>query len=262
MGLPSDLPAGRLVTPKLWVSDDQVADVTTLWARLHAEHTRTGWWPLLLTPDVDLRDFGPEQEVADAEGFLAQRWQRMEVQVYTVPEGAEESAVIPYRTWPGLAPAGSPPGPDPDQVVAAHVTSTEVRAGTVSDPFSHLDLDPNTPVANPFVGTGGAFLGLVESPDGAGAIAASGWVHQFGGGPGCAAVLRSWQERFGVRLCVLGNDWLSVTVAWPVPAGETELARRLAAEHVAFCPEILGEIDFDDYATGLINTTVWRFWWD
>jgi hypothetical protein len=261
MGLPADLPPGRMVTPKVWVSDDQVADVTTVWARLHAEHASTGWWPLLLYPDVDLRDFGQEHEVTvSAEEFLAQRWQLGDVQVYTDPAMVEmETALIPYTTWPGLAPAG-PPGPDPDQVAAAYVTSTEVRAGAVSDPFTPLSRDPNKPVPNPFVGTGGAFLGLVESPDSAGAIAASGWEHQLGGGPGGTPVLRSWQERFGVRLCVLGYDWLSVSVARPT--GELDLARRLAAEHVAFCPDVAGEIPFEDYARGLIEAAVWRFWWD
>lgn len=29
-------------------------------------------------------------------------------------------------------------------------------------------------------------------------------------------------------------------------------ARRIAAEHVAYCPDILGEITFADYANGLI----------
>lgn len=262
MSFPSNLPRGRLVTPKLWVSDDQVADVTTMWLELHAGHARSGWWPLLLVPGIDLRDFGPERDVAiDAEQFLMQRWQS-HVQVYTEPDPGEETAPVPYPTWPGLAP-GCLPGLNPDHLAAWYVASTEVRAGAVSDPFSRLDLHPDTRVPNPFVGASGrAFLGLVESPDSAGTVAASGWVHQLGGGPGCTAVLRSWQERFGVRLCALGYDWLSVTVGWPVPINEVALARRVAAEHVAFCPDILGMVDFEDYAHGLITAVVWRFWWD
>lgn len=264
MGLPADLPPGRLVTPKLWVSEGQVPDVTTVWASLHAGHAQNGWWPLLLAPDIDLGDFGPSRnEIVDAEPFLMRRWESDAVQLYTDPASADEPAqLIPYRTWPGLAPA-CPPGPDPDEVVGRYVTSTEVRAGAVSDPFSHLDVDPDTLVPNPFVGTSDrVLLGLVESPDSAGTVAASGWGHQLGGGAQGTAVLHSWQERFGVRLYALGYDWLSVTVARPVPMNETELARRVAAEHVAFCPDILGEIAFADYANGLIAATVWRFWWD
>lgn len=263
MELPADLPPGQLVTPKLWVADAPVADVKTLWQRLHAGHARSGWWPLLLAMENVLRSFGPEREAdVDAERFLAQRW-KDEVHDPTDAGTADDPADrIPYPAWPGLAPAG-PPGPDPDQVAASLVTGSEVRAGTVSHPFSHLELDPDRPVPNPFVGsTGDPLLGLVESPDSAGAVAASGWTYELGGGPGCTAVLRSWQERFGVRLCALGRDWLSVSVARPVPAGESELARRIAAEHVAFCPKIVGDVPFADYAGGLVGATVWTFWWD
>jgi hypothetical protein len=249
MELPSDLPAGRMVTPKLWVSNEQVSDVAPLWARLHA--ARSGWWPLLLAPDVSLDDFGPEQEVTgDASFFLAQAWESR-VQADSEPED------LPYPNWPGLAPA-CPPGPDPDQVAASYVTRAEVRAGEVSDPFAHLEeLPPDTLVPNPLVG---GFLGLVETSDSAGAIAASGWEHDLAGGAEATSVLRSWEERFGVRLCAIGFDGFYVTAAWPAPA--TDLARRIAAEHVAFCPDILGEVDFDDYADGLTTTNLWRFWWD
>jgi hypothetical protein len=41
-----------------------------------------------------------------------------------------------------------------------------------------------------------------------------------------------------------------------------EHARRVAAEHVAFCPYILGEVPFENYATGLTTAAVWPFWWD
>ena len=210
-------------------------------------------------------NFGPAQDVdVTAEQFLARRWQSPEVRVYTEPDPTEgeTTAPVPYATWPGLAP-GCPPGQDPDQFAAWYVASDEVRAGAVSDPFSLTERHPDTRVPNPFVGRSGqALLGLVETPDSAGAIASSGWIHQLGGGPGCTAVLRSWQERYGVRLCVLGADWLAVTVARAVPVDEIELARRVAAEHVAFCPDILGMVDFEDYAQGLITAAVWRFWWD
>jgi hypothetical protein len=59
--LPDGLPAGKLVVPApefsddeaalepvLWVSDRPVPDAGDLWARLRAEHPRSGLWPLPL----------------------------------------------------------------------------------------------------------------------------------------------------------------------------------------------------------------------
>ena len=73
-------------------------------------------------------------------------------------------------------------------------------------------------------------------------------------------MIRSWQRRFGVRLCAIGFDTLGLCVAWP-PA-TAEHARRVAAEHVAFCPEIACHVDIADYAHDLEGNQVWLFWWD
>lgn len=264
MGLPKDLPPGRLITPTLWISDDKVPDVTTRWAAAQTTHPTTGWWPLLLTTDLG---FGAANtETVDAERFLAEQWESdYRLQPYrlnTDPSAVED---IPYSTWPGLAPATVGAGPGPDAVAASIVTRPEIEAGRLSDPFNPQDTTaPDVLVPNPFVdGTGRARLGLVKTTDSAGAITASGWMHDTGAAlAGCTAVLRSWQDRFGVRLCALGTDWFAVTVAWPVPPKATEHARRIAAEHVAFCPDILGHMSFAEYAKGLITATVWIFWWD
>jgi hypothetical protein len=265
MGLPDDLPPGRLVMPTLWVSDEPVPDAVVRWVAARAAHPTTGWWPLLLAPDIGLGSFcGPSTESVDAERFLAERWSSERVQLDVDDEGDDRwGDHLPYDAWPGLAPASAKPGPDPDPDAAAAslVAGPELKHGHVSDPFSHLDLDPDAPGPSPFVDAEGrARLGLVETPDSAGAIAASGWEHELGGGPECTAVLRSWQQRFGARLVALGYDWLAVTVAGPV--GTIEQSRRVAAEHVAFCSEILGEVTFEEYAKALVATTVWLFWWD
>lgn len=246
------------MTPRVWVSDDQVPDAATRWVSAQTAHPASGWWPLLLPRSIDLDHFGTERtESIDAERFLADQWESEEIQFFTDPEAVEDaSLLLPYADWPGLAPASA--GPDPDTWAASVLTRPELAAGQLSDPFSGLELHPDTPVPNPLAGI--HRLGLVETPDSAGAIAASGWEHELGGGPEGTAVLRSWQERFGVRLCALGTDWLAVTVAWPVDA--IEHARRVAAEHVAFCPDIVGEVGFEQYAKGLTDATIWRFWWD
>jgi hypothetical protein len=73
-------------------------------------------------------------------------------------------------------------------------------------------------------------------------------------------VIRSWQGRFGARLCTLGANTLIVSVAWPpATAGH---ARRVAAEHVAFCADLADTVEFGDYADSLIGAQTWTFWWD
>jgi hypothetical protein len=264
MGLPGDLPPGHLVTPRLWVSDARVPDVASCWIGAELAHGETGWWPLLLTPDFDIETFGPPDiEHVDAERFLARRWQSEEIQFFTDPAAVEDAAqLIPYPHWPGLAAAVGPSLP-PDAVAASTVAAPQIEAGRLSDPFSHLELHADTRIPNPLLGHGGhTRLALVQTTDSAGAIAASGWTNDRAGGPEATAILRSWQDRFGVRLCALGTDWLAVTVAWPAPMTATAHHRRIAAEHVAFCPDILGEVSFSEYANGLTAATIWRFWWD
>jgi hypothetical protein len=74
-----------------------------------------------------------------------------------------------------------------------------------------------------------------------------------------AALLRSWQQRFGVRLCALRIDQLTVSVAWPPRCLET--ARLLAAEHLAY-NEAIDCDHLDDYAAELVGAPTWEFWWD
>lgn len=262
MRLPDDLPAGRLVTPKVWVADGPVPDATARWVDAQLTHADTGWWPVLLPPDLDVAVFGAERtDDVDAERFLAERWASDEIAFFADPAEVDDpDQLLPYPTWPGLAPGSTGAGPDP--MAASFVTSPWTHAGYISDAFAHLDAHPDTRVPNPLLADGGVGLGLVASADSARVIAAAGWEHELGGGPEATAVLRSWQERFGVRLVALGEDWLAVTASWPVPADDRDHARRLAAEHVAFCPDILGETTFEEYAANLEASVLWRFWWD
>ncbi len=80
-----------------------------------------------------------------------------------------------------------------------------------------------------------------------------------------AAVLRDWEYRFGARLVSLGGlGSLDLSVARP-PQSESD-ALRVAAEHLAFCPENI-RYDLTDtsvhaYAEQLIGERSWSFWWD
>ncbi len=109
-----------------------------------------------------------------------------------------------------------------------------------------------------------AHLAVVPATCPADAVAVLGWRgarHHHDDVAGLSAVLRSWENRYGavlVRIDV-GTLWLSVA-APPRTPGE---CAAVAAEHVAFCPDV----DAEDprpltYAPTLAGRDRWRFWWD
>lgn len=78
------------------------------------------------------------------------------------------------------------------------------------------------------------------------------------------AVLRSWEDRFGIRVVALTFDQLVLSVAAP-PTTEAE-AEAVAAEHFAFCPDNIWQGTTDgtraSYARTLLDAPLWSFWWD
>lgn len=248
-GVPVGPPTGE---PLLWVSDEPVPDAGVRWARLLADHPRTGLWPLLLTMLASMRrtptrpwhngELAPVAasgiDEVDVDAWLARRW-RTEVR-RDDDFGADAVHPVPFDAWPGLADAARPEG-DPD----AHAAS----------------LAESPDGAGALTGRDDVLLGLVPAADGAEAIASCGWIPPSTvDAVGCAAVVRSWQRRFGARLCHLGFDTLAVTAAWP--PRDREHALRVAAEHYAFCPELLAAQPLEDHATDLLRAGAWLFWWD
>jgi hypothetical protein len=77
-----------------------------------------------------------------------------------------------------------------------------------------------------------------------------------------AAVLRSWEDRFGARLLRVGLAEFSVLARRPPRALES--ARHVAAEQWAFCNEFggTGLHDVSGMTASLMNSPVWTFWWD
>lgn len=247
------LPAGRLVRaedpdfsddpvvtrPLYWLSNAPVP--AGLWARLRAEHARSGLWPLL-APDGDWRldlTFSASQfDGQDAAEVLAELWaDHYHGGGYLAPFG---------RAWPGLAPAGQPQD-DP---------------GVVADAY-----------AGWLHGDGGTHLGLVAADRGADAPAVAGWAgsNNHASIAELAVVVRSWEERFGVRVVRLGDATVDLSVA--APPVTTEHALQVAAEHCAFCPDNIwqSQTHLDDsfgphplraYAERLRSQRSWSFWWD
>ncbi|MFE0173309.1 DUF4253 domain-containing protein [Streptomyces sp. NPDC059002] len=257
--LPGGLPPGRLIVPDpqyswpgtalptdpvLWISDEPSppAEAGRWWGELLRRHRETGLWPLLLgtlpaSGDAVLRpwhngELKPTSSAAvdevDLAAICADGWEEL-----------WEGGQPPYPAWPGMAPGASPTGDPDDQALALTGSSegvTAVCAGSGDGPY----------------------LGLTAATDSAAAIMACGWQPEIGS-DAVAAMVRTWDRRFGVRLCSLGFQAIGLSVGRP-PRTPGH-ARQVAAEHVAFCPEIMEFGDFDAYAAALVDAPVWTFQW-
>ncbi|MGC9541704.1 DUF4253 domain-containing protein [Streptomyces sp. UG1] len=224
--------------PLLWLADDR-ADPGD-WAALGRTAPAVGLLPVVL--DVGAGHDGPELwaltpgEMSypgdhDAEEVLEEFWD----------ECGEEDA-----DWPGLA---ATEGPD-------SATDPESVASDIVDAL----LDGGGPLKDPR-------LALVPARRSADIPTAIGWTgpanHENDTGR-LSAVLRSWEDRFGIRVVALGFDTLLVSVAAP-PTTLAE-AEALAAEHLAFCPDNIwqsSDTTLRAYAENrLLNQPAWHFWWD
>jgi hypothetical protein len=237
--LPDGLPPGRLVTPErgsdspvMWVSDQRLPDAGRHWRRLFELRDKTGLYPLLLDPLED--DSG-------------RPWHDGELNA--APIGAidaltAENVLIgfwndgPLGPWPGLAPPGVPCG-DPG-------TAAALLAESLGSARPRL-------------------LGLVPATRGADTLTLCGWTgpcNHTNETEEISVVVRSWEERFGVRVVTVGYSRLELSVA--APPTTLEHARQVAAEHEAFSPDTIwqGCGDFEDYAEALIGSGHWSFWWD
>ncbi|MFI8184507.1 DUF4253 domain-containing protein [Actinacidiphila glaucinigra] len=233
---------GRWHEPLLWHAEGPAEPGS--WERLLPARMSAGLHPVLLSMDEALpatRDLDPGAMSYpgdhDADEVLAGLWGDEE-------ESEEDDADLtaPFgRAWPGLAPEREFEA-DPD-VRAAEVAASVVGAGWIKDPRA----------------------ALVPARRSADVPAAIGWTgpcnHENDVARLCA-VLRSWEERFGVRVVAVAFDVLVLSVAAP-PATEAE-AEAVAAEHFAFCPDNVtqGSGSLRAYAESLVDAHAWSFWWD
>jgi len=237
------LPPGRLIDatgeddpwhePLLWHADKGAAPGT--WAALGSPAARAGLLPVLI--DLGSDQGGPQNwdlmpgETSypgdhDAEEVLAEFW-------------GED----PSEAWPGLADACTLVA-DPD--VRATEVADSLTAGPVWFTEPHLALVPAR-----------------RSADIPAAVGWSGPVNHENDVARLCAVLRSWEDRFGIRVVALGFDVLVVSVA--APPTTLAAAESLAAEHFAFCPDNIGQsapYTLSGYARRLVGERSWSFWWD
>lgn len=168
----------------------------------------------------------------DAACVLDEKWRW----VIPVPSERAEAMLVVHpftRDFPGLAPAVA--GDDSGQALDAVAAELTGRLGLVA----------------------------VERP--ADAVAAIGWMgavnYDLDMGA-LAAVLRSWELRFGAYVVGIGFDTLTLGVQRPPTSMQQALA--IAAEHFAICSDIVyqGAGTLEAYAGELLERPVWSLWWD
>ncbi|MEU1661278.1 DUF4253 domain-containing protein [Streptomyces griseofuscus] len=252
------LPPGRLLDttengphhePLLWLADKPAGPGT--WTALGAPAARAGLLPVLVETGgpqggPDEWDLMPDDVSYpgdhDPEDVLAEYWEGDEE---SGPDDELGDLVDPFGPqWPGLAP---PKKLSADPGTRAAHTADELTAdqGQSVFPAPHLALVPAR-----------------RSADIPAAIGWSGPLNHENDVARLCAVLRSWEDRFGIRVVALGFDALLLSVAAP-PTDLAE-AEAVAAEHFAFCPDNItqGADTLRAYAKELVGETTWFFWWD
>jgi hypothetical protein len=250
--LPAGIPDGRSVipqngvTPVYWLSSGPAAAGD--WSRWRARHQQTGLWPLLAL-DAHGRDdpFGVDAEYDqittveqhDSNAFLAECWEAVTEDELDGEVDTELGHLdLVGARWPGLTPAPDQQGP------------VELFADQYADLLS----------------TGRARLALVPATDGAHALTAVGWtgpLNHDNDTARFAAVVRDWQTRFGATVVGLGFDILHLSIA--APPVTLDVALRVTAEHIAFCPDNIWQSNTDTfrkYAEAIMGANCWEFWWD
>jgi hypothetical protein len=256
------LPPGRRVytmeEEKLvaWVTDEPWDDAGRAWMALSDAHADSGLVPVLLRaaphgPGGEPRvvteptgeDFGFvwQADVSLLSGMtardvLARQWDTSE----TLWDEHLAARAAPFgRQFPGLAPAGD-----------ARLPAEALHQAVLPKQPVHLGLVAASRPADvpPVVGWG--FFGVDEHGPEARSLEV-------------AAVLRSWEVRYGARLLQIGGD-VVLRVLVERPPRTIADAQALAVEHLAFGDEC-GEMNWGTVgklAEHLVNAPLWRFWWD
>lgn len=219
------------------------SDLPKRWHRIADGFAGHGYWPLVFemlrrTEDRPwfAGELGLERSTApddhDVVAVLREWWAAV---VPSEGESDDALAVIaPFdRRFPGLAPA-STRAPD-DAAFALALGETSGRLGVV---------------------------GVTRPADAVAALHWQGPLNHYADMGLLAAVLRSWEDRFGAYVVGIGFDTLTLAVTRPPESFEH--ACQIAAEHMASCSDCIyqGSGSIEAHAESLIGATSWSFWWD
>ena len=267
---PITLPAGKQVRAGFrpasvaWVTGQAVPEPGLVWAGLSAAHPETGLVPFLLgtlpgdpARPWDIGDFGEPTDPArlddmNAADVLAGMWEG------EVPSDEEEAAGYSYIA--ALRRALSLPDEEVEPFAAMIAPFSKKFPGLA--PPGNTPLSPGQ-LSETLGSLAAARIGLVPATRGADVLPLIGWTpsDQSDAMP-IAAVVRSWEHRFGARLLRVGFAEISLLIERPPRS--LEHAQRIAAEHFAFCDECAGQglHDIPAIAANLMKTPIWTFWWD
>lgn len=284
-GLPEDgefrigqlsLPAGRRVLagygsggPVAWVTNGPVDNPGPAWSALLAASPETGLVPFLVRTLEQLMaaamaklgrvgeagwpadgesgrpwdndEFNDPADITgldriDAAALLAEMWEGENPSAEEIAEDDEWAAMIaPFSSrFPGLA-----------QAVREDSAQDQVQRALQGLPPTRMGLARADRPADvlPLIG----WDGIANWSDTALPV---------------AAVLRSWEDRFGATLLQIGFAEISLLATRPPRT--LEQAQLLAAEHFAFCDECAGRglHDVLSISEHILTSPIWTFWWD
>lgn len=226
--LPAGFPAGRVVSaeggrgrPVMWVSDAAGPALRRWWEPMFDDHPQTGLYPLLLDESLDIDLLGAAPTVDVIERVPGDQL----IREYFDYSGSG---------WPGFA---------PPKRLAVHPGYAAARLAAEGTDTTRLALVPS-----------------LRSADTPALIGWTGAMDYTWDVEKISAVLRTWEDRFGVRVVRLGGTTLELSVAAP-PSTISE-ARRITLEHAGFCPSIWQEeVALNTYAASLVKRPAWRFQW-
>jgi Domain of unknown function (DUF4253) len=253
------LPAGRQIAclcsgdPVAWATIQDVPDVGRVWAALCDARQQTGLLPFLLaglddtaTRPWDSGEFEPLADTAeldhiDAADVLKERW---DGEMYEVDDPGQPKTGNSWRT--------------------SRLRSRRSRASSPAWPASGQQLDPGH-LSDGLGSLPAGRIRLVPATRPADVLPLIGWMasDQFADVLPVAAVLRSWEDRFGARLVEVGFDEIQLLVQRPPRS--LDAAQRVAAERWASadeCDEIARSCVAEITARLLNHPLVWQLWWD
>jgi Domain of unknown function (DUF4253) len=230
--------------PTYWATDDMVDSPGLVWFELTQRSAAIGLVPVLIESDPrnparpwESGELRPIDLVGvdrlDAASILRRRWTNSVPSNMEILEFADMFS--PFAAmFPGLALA---------EQVAMEPSELEAVLGVQS--AARIGLFPVARSSDvvAYVGWPGA-CALYDSP------------------APVAAVLRSWEERFGAQVLRIGPDTVDLVVQRPPRHPADALA--VAAEQFALCPDIVTQAEgsIRALADQIVGEPLWSLWWD